>query len=202
MGGSGGIGAVVGAGVGFMIGGPLGAAALGSAGASFGSALDAGAEAEKLAKRNRNLSNEQALEIVRQSRLAATNIMKEGREMSGTQASAFAAGGVDVASGSALLVMEHTAAQYKQDAYETMRSGNYNADNLRRRAQAEVDAAKAGRKAALIGGLANLGLNAAMIGMAAPGTTGNEITTTGSKIGLGQTSAIPTRTQRMSTFTA
>ena len=168
MSGRAGIGALAGAGVGFMIGGPLGAVALGSAGMSAGAGMDAAKEAEELAKRNRNLTNEQALEVIRQSKLAAKNILKEGREMTGTQASAYAAGGVDVGSASALLAMEHTASQYKRDAYETVRAANWNTDAMRRKAQAEVDAAKAGRRAAIIGGIAQVGFAAVQTGMMAP----------------------------------
>jgi len=194
MSGKGGLGAAVGAGVGFMIGGPPGALALGSAGAQFGSSMDAASEAEALAKKNRGLSNEQALEIIRQSKLSAKNILKSGRELTGKQVSAFAAGGVDVGSGSSLMVMENTAAEFKRDAYEELRSSKFSATALRRRAQAQVDAAKSGKKAALIGGIANLGLTAATVGMhASSSSSGGGLGLGDSGFDAGSTSAIPTK---------
>lgn len=182
MGGKSGIGGLVGIGVGFALGGPLGALALGAAGFGAGGQLDAAAAAEDLARRNKNLSKEQAAEVIRQSKIQAEGALAQGREVTGSQASSYAAGGVDVGSGSALLVMENTAAQFKTDAYDIMRAGIMEGRVINARAQAQLDQAKAGKRAATIGAIASIAGTAAQVGMlsaAKPGgtkTAGNQNT--------------------------
>lgn len=163
MGSKGGAGAVLGGALG-IIGGPAGIALGASLGAQLGSTLDSAEAAEDLARRNKQLSAQQAKEVLRQAKIQANGLMREGREFTGNQASAFAAGGVDVGSQSALVVMENTAAQYKRDAYETVRTAATQGKIINRRASARLDAAKSGKRAAIIGSIGRVGMTLASAG--------------------------------------
>lgn len=160
--------------------------------------ISAANEAEDIARQNNRLAKEQAKEVLRQAKIVSDDLLSEGRISVGNQASAFAAGGVDVSSMTALAVMENQKNAFIEDAFETMRTAQREGRIIRTRAAQELDAAKAGTRAAQISGIADVAMNVASIGMMAPGGFGKTkgmVSTKKSGFGsIGPTNAPGTRT--------
>lgn len=173
------IGAVGGV-AGFFIGGPVGAVAGAAAGYSAGAQMDGAQALTDEARRQRELNNKQAAEILDRAAINIEVKRKESDQLKGSQKAAFAKAGVDVSSQSTLVVLEHTAAEYKRDVDNTMREAIWNANAVIQEGEMGLSRAKKQQQAVEVGALGQAAMSMASIYSKSPSTTPKSTSTLGS----------------------
>lgn len=101
---------------------------------AVGSILDANSKANQ-ADQQALLDNLQADEIQRRAKIEDQNLRAQGKKVINAQKGTYAASGVDVSSGSPLVVMEQTQSQIDRMSLEQQREAKFQADQLRQGAQ-------------------------------------------------------------------
>jgi len=112
--------------------------------------------ARKAAELQQFLANKRADEVLRRSKVNVEAIKAEGEQLESKQVSSFAKAGVDVGGGSPLLLLEENIANTKRQAYETGRSAEFEAKNIRAGGAATAAAGRAGERAARTQNLGSL----------------------------------------------
>jgi hypothetical protein len=139
----------------------IGMSAVGGITSAIGSIMGGKAKKRAAEAQARQLEA-QAQEVLRRSELNRIKMKEEQKQFEGVQASGFAKGGIDLGTGSPLLVMAETAIQFEKDIAEEKRQAEFEAAQIRAGAAAQRqsgrDSARAGRIGA-IGDIVGAGAN-------------------------------------------
>jgi len=132
----------------------IGLQVAGSLGGAIGSIFGGKSEKRAAEARARQLEI-QAQEILRRSELNQERIRKEGESFTASQASGFAKGGIDLGTGSPLLVIAETALQFDKDIAEERRQSEFDAAQVRAGAAAARRSGRDSARAGVIGAISS-----------------------------------------------
>lgn len=120
------------------------------------------------ARQRQILDNLQADEILERAKINVESVRRESDVLTGDQVSAFAKAGVDVSSGSPLLVLAQAQAEAQREIVNIEREARFDAAQIRRGGAAGVRAANRAAAAIGLGGTARLLTGAVSLARSTP----------------------------------